>query len=222
MHSKIPKKKKKKTPGGLRWLAVGRKCVLRLLQDRLTWLLNAMSPGLRVLWTRMQEPVDDTKLHVDLPILDSSANLISLLVHFNRTRRPAEFANTFTHDVTNCYTNIPQDDLVERLTDWLRKVWNLHPNRAYIKVSEKKGATWLADLPPQGQDFYCQTMRSRVHVFDLHTACLLVTLIVRTPMSSAGLTYTGRLMGSPWARHVLLRYVTCTSSHMSTLSSTAS
>jgi hypothetical protein len=124
---KIPK-----NPVGLRWLAIGRKCVLRLLQDRLTWLLKAMSPGLRVLWTRMQARVPaDTCLRVDLPILPSSAHLIPLLVHFIRTRRTGVFAHIFTHDVTNCYTNIPQDDLVDKVTDWLQKVWDLHPTRAY-------------------------------------------------------------------------------------------
>jgi hypothetical protein len=77
-----------KNPVGLRWLAIGRRCVLRLLQDRLTWLLKAMPPGLRALWIRMQARLPaDSGLRVDIPLLPSSAHLIPLLVHFNRTRR---------------------------------------------------------------------------------------------------------------------------------------
>jgi hypothetical protein len=106
-------------------------------------------------------------------------------------------AHIFTHDVTNCYTNIPQDDLVERLIDWLRKFWDLHPNTAYIKVSETKGAKWLTDLPPQGLDFYCQAMRSRVHVFDLHTATLLVTLIVMNAYVQCGTNIYRQVNGIP-------------------------
>jgi hypothetical protein len=117
----------------------------------------------------MQDPVPND-LHVDIPILDSSATLISLLAHFYRCRRPEVSAQILTDDVTNCYTTSPQDDLVDRLTDWLRKVWNVHPTTAYIKVLETKGAKWLANLLRQVLDFYCQTMRSRVHVVNLHTA----------------------------------------------------
>jgi hypothetical protein len=67
----------------------------------------------------------------------------------------------------------------------------------YVKVSEKAGATWLENLPPQGLDFYCQTMRSRVHVFDLHTATLLVNLIVRNAYVQCGTNIYRQVNGIP-------------------------
>lgn len=167
-----------KTPVGFRWLAIGHTCVLRLLQDRLTWLLKAIFPDIRNLWDAMQAPLPPD-LRADLPSLESSAALIPLLSRFNNKRRAGVFASIFTHDVTNCYTNIPQDDLVARILGWLSKAWGLHPHTRFLKVSEDNGFTWLPDMLPQGTEFYCHSLRARVHVFELGTASCLIWLIVK-------------------------------------------
>lgn len=69
-----------------------------------------------------------------------------------------------THDVTTCYINIPQDDLITRMISWIMHCWNLHTDTPFLQVSERKGHRRLSGLPQQGEEFYCRTMRAKVHV----------------------------------------------------------
>lgn len=199
-----------KTPAASRFLTLSHNTSLTPLAKLLNHFFSSFMPHITQLWDKTMRPAgfsSSTLLftppgHPESYVISQSSQVIPRIQAYNRSMssaiRPDAPRHIQTFDFTRLYTNLPHDDLVNKVSALIRESW---PAQAqWYKVYPRKStghSTFKNTPPPPVTSWYSRDHGERYFVWTLESVCAAIQYLVSHTLLTFGDRVFRQTLGIP-------------------------